>query len=156
MSNQQTVIRWHPLADIPETPCEDFVLESSQAGRLSLALRYSHIAENPDQDLMIAFSEALALRIHWDGDAPVVGRLINPPHCTSAKFGHFVWPLLSVKDSQWLASGDFDTSIAIAASMNQEPWQQFTIVTLERSIDIVARGDVSARWVAAKSIPFQS
>jgi hypothetical protein len=154
MPSQQTVIRWQPLTDIPETPCEDFVLESSQAGQLSLVLRYSLIPGNPDRDLMIDFSEALALRVHWDGDAPVVGRLTDPPRCASDKFSQFIWPLLIVKDSRWLSSGDFDTSLAIAAAVSQESWQQFTVVALERSIDIVARGDVSAKWVAAKAIPF--
>src|ERR1700704_679775 len=145
MPDQQTVIRWRPLADIPETPCADFILESSQAGQMSLALRYSQIAGNTDRDLTITFSDALALRIHWDGDAPVVGKLIDPPHCASDEFSQFVWRLLIVKNSRWMASGDFDTSVGIAAGMNMEPWQQFTVVTLERSIDIIARGEVSAK-----------
>jgi hypothetical protein len=156
MPDQQTVIRWRPLADIPETPCADFILESSQAGQMSLALRYSQIAGNTDRDLTITFSDALALRIHWDGDAPVVGKLIDPPHCASDEFSQFVWPLLIVKNSRWMASGDFDTSVGIAAGMNMEPWQQFTVVTLERSIDIIARGEVSAKWATAKAIPFRS
>src|ERR1700722_8457096 len=117
MPDQQTVIHWRPLADLLETPCADFALESSQAGQLSLVLRYSQIAGNPDRDLTIDFSDALALRIHWDGDAPVVGRLINSPHCEGDKFSRFVWPLLIVKNSRWLASGDFDTSVAIADGM---------------------------------------
>jgi hypothetical protein len=156
MPDQQTVIRWHPLADIPETPCADFLLESLQAGQLSLALRYSQIAGNIDRDMSMTFSDALALRIHWDGDAPVVGRLTDAPHCASDKFSGYIWPLLIVKDSRWLARGDFDTSVAIAAGMNKEPWQQFTVLTLERSIDIIARGEVSAKWVAAKAIASQS
>jgi hypothetical protein len=156
MSDQQTIICWRPLADIPETPCADFVLKSSQAGKLSLVLRYSQIARNADRDLTIVFSDALASRTHWDGDAPVVGRLIDPPHCTSDQFSRFVWPLLIVKNSRWLAGGDFDTSVAIAAGMNLAPWQQFTVLTLERSIDIIARGEVDAKWATAKVIPFRS
>jgi hypothetical protein len=151
MPDQQIVTRWHPLADIPETPCADFVLESLQAGQLSLGLRYSQIAGNTDRDLTITFSDVLALRIHWDGDAPVVGRLVDPPHCANDEFSRCVWPLLIVKNSRWLASGDFDTSVAIAAGMNKEPWQQFTVAALERSIDIIARGEVFAKWVSSKS-----
>jgi hypothetical protein len=156
MPDQQTVIRWRPLADIPETPCADFVLESPQAGRLRLALRYSDIVGNIDRDLSITFSDALAIRVHWDGDAPVVGRLTDPPYCASDKFSGYIWPLLIVKDSRWLASGDFDTSVAIAAAMNKEPWQQFTVLTLERSIDVIARGEVSAKWVAGTATASQS
>jgi len=65
-------------------------------------------------------------------------------------------PLLIVKNSRWLASGDFDTSVAIADSMKAESWQQFTIVTLERGIDVIARGEISAKWVTAKAFPFRS
>lgn len=76
----------------------------------------------------------------------MVGRLNNPPYCASDEFFPFVWPLLIVENSQWLASGDFDTSMTISDAMNQEPWQQFSILTLERSIDIIARGEISAEW----------
>ena len=151
MVEKQTAVRWCPLADIPETPIEDFVLESARAGQLSLVLRYSQIPVNSDRDLMITFSDALALRTHWDGDAPVVGRLIDPPRCAGDT--RCIWPLLIVSNSRWLTSGDFDTSIFIAECMKTEPWQQFSILTLERSIDIIARGEVSAKWVAAKAFP---
>jgi hypothetical protein len=149
MVDKQTAIRWCPLADIPETPCEDFILESTRAGQLRLVLRYSQIRVNPDRDLELTFSEVLGLRIHWDGDAPVVGRLIAPPHCEGEKFSGFVWPLLIVRNSQWLACGDFSTSLLLAEGTKAEPWQQFTFLTLERSIDVIARGEVSAGWIAS-------
>jgi len=149
MVEHQTAVRWCPLADIPETPIEDFVLESSRAGQLRLVLRYSQIPVNPDRDLELMFSDALALRMHWEGDAPLVGgRLVDPPRC-GGKSSQFIWPLLIVKNSRWLVSGDFDTSNFIAEAMKTEPWQQFTFLTLERSIDIIARGEVSANWIAS-------
>jgi hypothetical protein len=146
---QQIAIRWCPLADIPETPCEDFILESSKAGQLRLVLRYSQIPVNSDRDLELLFSDALALRMHWEGDAPLVGRLVDPPRCAGDKFSRCIWPLLIVKNSRWLASGEFDTSNFIAEEMKREPWQQFTFLTLERSIDVIARGEVSANWIAS-------
>ena len=147
MVEQQTAVRWCPLADIPETPIEDFILESSKAGQLRLVLRYSQIPVNPDRDLALMFSDALALRMHWEGDAPLVGRLVDPPRC--AGDSRCIWPLLIVKNSRWLASGEFDTSNFIAEEMKRELWQQFTFLTLERSIDVIARGEVSANWIAS-------
>jgi hypothetical protein len=149
MVEQQIAIRWCPLADIPGTPCEDFILESPKAGQLRLVLRYSQIRVNSDRDLELTFSDTLGLRIHWDGDAPVVGRLTNPPHCEGDKFSGYVWPLLIVKNSRWLASGDFSTSLLIAEGVKSESWRQFSIVTLERSLDIIARGEVAATWIAS-------
>jgi hypothetical protein len=61
----------------------------------------------------------------------------------------YIWPLLIVKNSRWLVSGDFDTSIFFAEAEKRELWQQFTFLTLERSIDIIARGEVSANWIAS-------
>jgi hypothetical protein len=150
MVDQQIAVRWCPLADIPESPIEDFVFESSRAGQLRLVLRYSQIPVNPDRDLELMFSDALALRMHWEGDAPLVGgRLVDPPHCVGDQVSQYIWPLLIVKNSRWLVSGDFDTSNFFAEAEKREPWQQFTFLTLERSIDIIARGEVSANWIAS-------
>ena len=148
--SQQTVIRWQPLADMPETPCADFTLESSSLRQVTLTLKYSQIVGNDDRDLILAFSDVLAFRVHWDRDRPVVGGIIDAPRCAGGRFSGFVWPVLIVENSQWLASGDFGVSVFIAAQEIREPWRQFTVATLERSADILARGAVRAEWVTAK------
>lgn len=147
---QQKVIRWQPLADIPETPLENFLIESLQVNHLRLVLKYSPIPGNDDRDLEIEFLEAMALRTHWEGDAPVVGRLSDVPHCEHSKFSIYCWPLLILENSQWVASGDFDSSRFIAEATHLEPWRHFAVLSRERSIDIIARGKISAKWVPSK------
>jgi hypothetical protein len=78
---------------------------------------------------------------------PVVGRIVDAPLCTSEKFGGFIWPLLRIENSRWLCAGDFDTSKAIAEGSGKAEWRQFTILALERSVDIVARPPVTAEWI---------
>jgi hypothetical protein len=143
---QQTLARWYPVADVPESPVYDFALESSGSGKATITLNYRDIAGNDGRNLIIKFCDVLALRIHWDGDSPMTGRYVDAPRCLGDRHLGFIWPLLKVENSEWLASGDFDTSRAIEEAMKQIPWAQFSIVTLERSIDILARGAMSADW----------
>ena len=142
---EQKFERWSPLSDIPDSPCADFCMESVESGKLILTLKFSHIAGNDERDLVLSFSDVLATRTFWDGDAPVVGRIADPPRC-SGQHSTFIWPLLRADKSHWLNSGDFDTSIAITDALKQGAWEQYTVLTLERSIDVLARGEVHATW----------
>lgn len=142
---RQLLTRWCPVAGLPDTPIYDFAVESLECGKASLTCNYANIVGSDGRNLLLTFHEMLAFRVHWDGDAPMVGRYQDAPRCQGDRY---IWPLLDVKNSEWLASGDFDTSRAIAEALNQAPWAQFSIVTLERSIDVIARGEISADWIA--------
>jgi hypothetical protein len=141
----QKAVRWQPLSGIPETPCADFALESYETGILKATLRYSWITGN-DKDLMLELSEVLSIRTFWDGDGD--GLIDDPPRCAGAD-SRFIWPLLKIEHSKWLYGGNFDVSIHIAESLGKEPWQHYRVLTLERSLDIIARGTVHGKWVAA-------
>jgi len=142
---RQTLIRWQPLLDLPETPCADFRLESSEDRKLVLIVRYSWITGTANRDVRLRFSDVLAFRTHWDGDAPSVGRFVHAPRCNADP--GFIWPLLIVQNSEWLSSGDFAVSCAITESTHKEPWSQYSVISLERSVDILARGVISADWI---------
>ena len=51
-----------------------------------------------------------------------------------------------IENSEWFASGDFATSRPLATDLGETEWSQFTIIAMERGIDIVARGSVTATW----------
>jgi hypothetical protein len=135
---QQTAVQWRPLSDILETSCADFRLESFEDRRLVLTVRYSWMTECDNRDLKLGFSQVLAFRTHWDGDSPSVGKLVT-------------WPLLIVENSDWLASGDFCTS-NFGASQGHESWTQYSVISLERSVDIVARGAITANWTTGPDL----
>jgi hypothetical protein len=145
----QRVSRWEPVADIPDSPCGDFKLESCEAGNATLTLRYSWVVGN-DADLVLSFSEVNAIRTFWDGDGDGVKSDGEPPRCSGVHAG-YIWPLLLVEPSAWLRSGAFDTSLFIAESMNREPWRHYRVITLERSVDILARGTILGHWIAASA-----
>ena len=145
----QAVHRWEPIEGIPETPTYDFAIESDADGQLKLRLSYSLVAGNDDRDMQLIFASVLAFRTHWDGDKPAVGRISDPPRCLSGPCAGFTWPLLIVKYSEWLASEDFDVSRAVSSAAGEESWRQFSVVAMQRSIDVIARGAVSATWLRA-------
>jgi hypothetical protein len=136
--------RWEPVGGIPQTPCADFTFESCEDGRLNLTLRYSWVRGN-DADLVLEFAEVRALRTFWDGDGDQP-RFDDPPRCLGND-NQYVWPLLIIEPSAWLRNGSFAVSIHIADSMNEQPWRHYRVLTLERSIDVLARGPVVGRWL---------
>ncbi len=139
-------LRWEPTTAIPETPCADFTLESFETGVLKLTLRFSWIKGN-SSDLILTFSEVQAIRTFWDGDGYGSQTYLEPPYC-SGSFSGYIWPLLEIEQSRWLNSGDFAVSIAIAEAHSQLPWRHYRVLTLERSLDILARGTILSEWIA--------
>jgi hypothetical protein len=137
-------IRWEPTIAIPETPCADFMIESYETGVLNLTLRYSWIKGN-SADLLLTFQETRAIRTFWDGDGDGSQSDLESPRCADAQW---IWPLLEIEHSRWLSSGNFTASIAIAEATSQLPWRHYRVLTLERSIDVLARGAILAEWVA--------
>lgn len=141
---RQGAARWEPVPDIPETPCADFSLESDETGRLRLLLRYSWIRGN-QADLALDFADVRAIRTFWDGDGD--GSIYDcVPRC-SGTHSYYLWPLQEISRSDWLGSGNFVASVEIARARGQEPWRHYRIITLERSLDILARGSISGRWI---------
>jgi hypothetical protein len=141
----QEAVRWEPVPNIPETPCADFTFESYETGRLRLLLRYSWIRGN-QSDLVLDFAGVRAIGTFWDGDGDHP-KYESAPRC-SGVHGAYLWPLLEIGGSHWLGSGNFAASIAIAEVCGEEPWRHYRILTLERSLDLLARGPISGRWVS--------
>ena len=141
---RQTAVRWEPLEGIPETSCADIEIASRRQGVLQLALLYSEIRGNLDRDLVLDFSEVLAFRETWDGDGPRLREECEVPYCRAPN--PFVWPLIEVINSRWLASDDFSVSRFLAENGSHAKWRHFSIGSLERTVDVLARGEIVASW----------
>lgn len=144
----QEAVRWEPVANIPDTPCADFFFESYETGRMRLVLRYSWVRGN-QADLELEFADVRAIKTFWDGDGdhPIYA---GAPTCSGVHSG-YRWPLLEITTSTWLRGGNFATSIAIAELRGEEAWRHYNILTLERSLDILARGSIRGEWVSGSS-----
>jgi hypothetical protein len=142
----QTHVRWQPLPEIPETPCADFSLRSFYEDNLGITMKYSWIKGNAPQDLFLDFSEVRAFRVFWDGDN-VWHDTSERPRCAD---GEEFWPLVEVRNSEWLAGVEFATSRAAAELEKEEEWRHLHFMTLQRHVDILARGPISAKWIPAE------
>jgi hypothetical protein len=145
--DQQSELRWEPIAGIPESTAYDYAVESRRATKLTVVLEYSKVKGNPVRNLELAFEEVAAFRGRWDGDIPAVGALADPPRCAYGPCKGMTWSLIIVENSQWLASPDLLTSTSVAKASGKERWRHYAIVTMERGLDVIARGIVQARWV---------
>src|SRR5258708_15336947 len=124
---RETATRWEPVTGIPETPCYDFVLSTSEMRRLSLRLKYSLIKGNKHLDLLLDFQGVIAFRSYWDGDG--ILELKENPRCADEE--GWPWPLLIIENSQWLASADLAVSRYLAEARGQERWRHFKLRCLE-------------------------
>lgn len=142
---EQKALRWEPIEDLPETTCTEVAIESARTGELRLVLRYSQIVGNPDRDLVLEFSDVRAFQTRWDGDGPRLREECEVPACNHPRF-HSAWPLIQVENSPWIASEDFSVSRFFAEADGQGEWNHFRIGSEDRSVDVMARGPVSASW----------
>jgi hypothetical protein len=127
----QIARRWDPTPSIPAMCAADFVLHSAYCEEAKVTLLYSNIVGNPKQDLHLWFKKVIAFRTYWDGDG--VGRVASRPA-----------NLVNVENSSWLADGDFGASIATSDFLGVIT--HYHLVTLHRSLDLLARGPVTATW----------
>jgi hypothetical protein len=144
---QERSLRWEPAPGIPETPIAEVALESAQSGHLRLKLKYFLIQSNDDRDLLLTFSEVRAFKVYWDGDA--VSQEKDRPRCSGPRFPDDFWPLLLVENSKWIASGDF---LGFGPFALDATYQHFRVLTLDRHVDIIATGAVSAEWISARLV----
>ncbi len=139
-------IRWEPIANLPESPCFDFALASAEHGKLEVTLIYSEIRGNAARDLVLTFSDVIAFRCYWDGDN--VPKYVEKPVC-SGLFAGLAWPLRIITHSNWIGGKELSVSRFVAETHNQEAWRHFSILTLQRHLDVAARGAVSGHWITA-------
>ena len=96
-----------------------------------------------DLELVIDFADARSFKTRWDGDILAPEFDGARPRCTS---GRWPWPLVIVENSRWIASDELTVSRDLGNSIFEKPWQHFNVLSLERSVDIIARGAITARW----------
>lgn len=99
----ESVVKWKPLPDIPETPCGD-VLFSGSPEALEVRACYSRIRGNRPRDLLMIFHRISAFAAYeefadpWHQEQPAI------PRCDSSDWGKYLFPLLEVQHSRWLRS----------------------------------------------------
>lgn len=133
---------WTGVARV-DAPCASVVLVEDR-GELVVRLVFSEVIHGNGNDLLLHAGRVIAVSSHdesahpWRGDYRPVPKL-------SGRWDRFVYPILRVLDSQWLAS------FTESQIFGRAPIEHLRIVTLDKTVDILTDEPVKAEWVPSKS-----
>ncbi|RYG88925.1 MAG: hypothetical protein EON59_02905 [Alphaproteobacteria bacterium] len=97
MENQ--IVPWFPLPDLPQTPCGIQV----EGGPEQLEVRAIYSFYGSGRDLLIGFN-AEVFGCFSEIAAPDTFVRDDYPRLKHAKYADYLWPLMEVTNSSWLAS----------------------------------------------------
>ncbi|WP_018906391.1 hypothetical protein ABL841_18280 [Variovorax paradoxus] len=142
---QETYIRFAPVRDVV-APCAYIVLCTEPGGH-TVRLSFSNIRGASARDLLVRFDSVMACMSHTEFAHPWEATPTAEIPRLEGRWDGYAFPLLEVKNSQWLASfTDFQT-IGLARSMPRH----FRFVSLDNVVDLLMYGDgaVTAEWIVA-------
>jgi hypothetical protein len=140
----ESYTRWEPASGIA-SPCADIVLHGDPRSTTVLC-RFSEVRGALPRDLAIRFgTDVVASMSHeefvhpWQRESrgALVPRL-------EGEWRRYAFPLLEVHDSEWLAS----FSDGEILEPDRVGLRHFRLVSLDNTVDILARGTPEAEWVA--------
>ena len=136
-------VMWEPIAGI-DSPCADLSFSYASTGRLRVLMHFSRVAKGPTEDLELVFSGVIAQR--WVDEG--FGSIFEPargllPKCRSELWSGWTFPLLTVRESSWLA-----TFQSIPGLPGAQHLQHFALICMNDLLDVLALSDVAARWVS--------
>jgi hypothetical protein len=103
-------------------------------------MRFSNVVEGLTQDLALKFSGPILLR--WEAETISRDDLDRRPlpKCRQARWSTWTFPLLVVVESPWLSS--------LEGYPSAEGREHFMLVSMNDVLDVIARPNVDAKWVA--------
>jgi hypothetical protein len=134
--NRETNEKWEPIAGI-ETPAAAAVVVEDHDG-LKVTLLFSKITAGGDSDLRIDFGRVAAYSSYEE--------LLHPWETSdngprlAARWEHYVYPLLRVRNSQWIAS-------LPNLSVSHPECVHYRLMTLDQIIDILCSKAPIVNWV---------
>jgi hypothetical protein len=142
---QETYIRFTPVADVA-APCAYIVLRT-EPGCHTVRLSFSNMRGEPPRDLVLHFDSVMACMSHTKFAHPWEAMRIAELPRLEGRWNGYAFPLLEVRNSQWLASfGDFQSM-----GLERKIVRHFRFVSLDNIVDLLMYGDgvVTAEWVVA-------
>ncbi|OJX82405.1 MAG: hypothetical protein BGO93_24760 [Mesorhizobium sp. 65-26] len=134
-SDQETVRRWEPLADLPLVACQVWRLRSDNY--FELTVEGDFFAGSSIRTLRIDFHGVMVLSAHDDmlGMAHVRDGA-SIPLIGSGSQTSYRWPILRVENSHWLRTIPGPT----------DDCSHFLLLSLECTVEVIAREAIAA-WV---------
>jgi hypothetical protein len=134
--------KWEPIGEIA-CACADISFDRAATGRdVSVVMHFSRTRGAPPIDLELGFREPIALR--WSAERFAYGWIPVPsstPMLDTPGFERWAFPLLKVIESSWLPT--------LGYAIDLGGYEHFVLVSMNDTVHVAARPDVSARWSAA-------
>jgi hypothetical protein len=135
--NMEVCERWSPIDDI-HWPAADICFAYEAPSVATARLGFSSVSGGSAQDLVLHFSNVIALR--YEAEAPgLIPLPKNLPKLAVGIYPAFTYPLLEVRDSDWLAEySAFNPEAAL---------HHYVLVSLNDLLHVLAGEKVEASWV---------
>jgi hypothetical protein len=140
-----TAIIWEPVAGI-DSPCAAIAFRYDPPDKLQARMYFSRVNGGPSQDLEVLFKGVIGIRWSDEFHGSIVYQAPQPaPKCRDSHWSRWVFPLLRVCESSWLA-----TYQGLPATALRE---HFALISMNDLLDVIALPDVEAHWVPAEKLP---
>jgi hypothetical protein len=128
--------KWEPIAGI-ETPAASAVVAEDHQG-LRVTLLFSEIVNGRDSDLRLDFGRVPAYSVYEELLHP--WEPADPGPRLSGRWEGYVYPLLLVNDSRWMAS-------LPNLPINDPNCRHYRLLTLDRIVDVLSSKAPIVTWV---------
>lgn len=135
----ECAIIWEPAAGI-ESPCAAIAFRYDPPDKLQARMYFSRVNGGPNQDLEVLFHGVIGIRWSNEFHGSIVYPVPRPmPKCRDSRWASWVFPLLRVSESSWLAT--------YQALPGTELREHFALISMDDLLDVIALPDAEARWV---------
>lgn len=136
-------IIWEPTTGI-DSPCADIAFRYAPPDSLEVRLHFSGVKGGRQQDLEMLFRGVIGIRWANEFHGSIIYRAPRPaPKCHNSRWSNWVFPLLRVCESSWLAT--------YRALPGTERREHFALVSMNDLLDVIAFPDVQARWIPGEA-----
>jgi hypothetical protein len=132
-------IIWEPAAGI-DSPCAEIGFRYDPPDKLQARMYFSRVIGGPNQDLEVLFEGVIGIRWSDEFHGSIVYQAPRAaPKCRDSRWANWVFPLLKVYESSWLAT--------YQALPGTEGREHFALISMNDLLDVIALPDAKARWV---------
>lgn len=136
---------WEPAPGI-ESPCADIAFRYDPPDKLQARMYFSRVNGGPMKDLEVLFRGVIGIRWADEFHGSVVYQAPRrAPRCQDSRWANWVFPLLRVTESSWLAT--------YQALPGTERREHFALVSMNDLLDVIALPEVEAHWIAVEESP---
>lgn len=134
-------MKWEPVSGI-DNPCADISVayEAGKDAKAVITMHFSRVRGLPARDLRLTFKDPIA--IYWESESFGIKKLPGLlPRCSDPAWQNWVFPLLIVKNSEWLADYDARNEVGSKGRIH------IAIVSMNDLVHLLAMPDVQAKWI---------